>query len=140
LEREAGERGVTSTARSVPEWIGKTPDSTIPDRVKERIARKAVDTCQHCQRKIAPPLRAEFDHIVSLILGGQHRESNLQLLCDACHKAKTRLDVKLKAKVARVRQKNLGIKRPRGQLKGQGFHKADPQHKASAPLEKWRGF
>ena len=59
-------------------------------------------------------LRAEFDHMIPLILGGEHRESNLTLLCHECHAAKTKLDVKLKAKVARVRQRNLGIKKRKG--------------------------
>ena len=57
---------------------------------------------------------AEFDHVVPLILGGCHAEDNLQLLCSECHASKTKLDVKLKAKVARIRKKNLGIKKRSG--------------------------
>lgn len=98
--------------RSVPEWIGKTDDAPIPSSVKDRIARKADDHCQKCQRPIMGKLRAEFDHIIPLIIGGEHRESNLQLLCDPCHAAKTKLDVRLKAKVVRVRKRHLGIKKP----------------------------
>ena len=100
-------------SRSVPEWIGKHDDQAIPDRVKDRIGREAEGYCQHCQREIAGKLRAEFDHIIPLIIGGEHRESNLQLLCNECHGAKTKLDVKLKAKVARVRKRHLGIKKQR---------------------------
>jgi 5-methylcytosine-specific restriction endonuclease McrA len=99
-------------SRSVPEWIGKTDDSRIPDLVRDRIARKAGDCCQKCLRPIAGKLRAEFDHIVPLILGGPHRETNIQLLCNECHRAKTTLDVKLNAKVARVRKISLGIRKP----------------------------
>jgi 5-methylcytosine-specific restriction endonuclease McrA len=131
---------MSDTARRVPEWIGKTPDSKIPDRVKDRIAARAGDCCPKCTRDIKPPLRAEFDHVVPLILGGQHRESNLQLLCDQCHEAKTKLDVRLKAKVARVRQRQLGITRPRQTIKGGGFQRSEPQRKASRPVSKWRGF
>lgn len=97
--------------RAVEEWHGKTDDTAAPPRVKERIARKAEDACQHCKRPVRPPLRAEFDHVVPLILGGQNRETNLQLLCHECHGAKTKLDVKVKAKVARIRKRNLGIKK-----------------------------
>lgn len=99
--------------RSVTEWIAKHDDAAIPGGVRERIARKADDRCQHCQRSIRPPLRAEFDHITPLILGGAHRESNLQLLCHECHGAKTKLDVKMKAKVSRIHKRELGIKKPR---------------------------
>lgn len=97
-------------SRSLPEWHGATDDSPIPPRVKDRIARKAGDKCQHCGRKIDGKLRAEFDHVTPLVLGGKHAESNLQLLCSECHSAKSKLDVKLKAKVARVRRRHLGIR------------------------------
>ena len=100
-------------SRAVPEWIGKTDDTAIPSLVKDRIARKAEDCCQQCHREIRGKLRAEFDHIVPLILGGKNRETNLQLLCNECHGAKTKLDVKIKAKVARIRcRQKLGIREP----------------------------
>lgn len=100
-------------SRSNPEWIAKRDDDAIPARVKDRVAQKADDACLKCARAIRPPLRGEFDHIIPLILGGEHRETNLQLLCHECHSAKTKLDVKVKAKVARIRQRNLGIKKPK---------------------------
>lgn len=100
-------------SRSVEEWIGKRDDDAIPRRVKDRVAQRADGCCQKCARKITGKLRAEFDHVIPLIIGGEHRETNLQLLCDPCHTNKTALDVKLKAKVARVRQKHMGLKKPR---------------------------
>ena len=102
-------------SRSTDEWIGKTDDTAIPPRVKERIARAACDHCVKRDRKVGEKLRPELDHGTPLILGGQNRESNIQLLCHECHGAKTKLDVKLKAKVARVRTKlSLGIKTAKG--------------------------
>lgn len=98
--------------RAVNEWVARNDDAKIPDRVKDRIAAKAEGYCQKCTREITGKLRAEFDHAIPLIIGGQHRESNLQLLCNECHGAKTVLDVKLKAKVARVRKRHLGIRKP----------------------------
>lgn len=100
-------------SRGVPEWIGKRDDDAIPPRVKDRVAYRASGCCQKCTRAIVGKLRAEFDHVIPLIIGGEHRETNLQLLCNECHTSKTSLDVKLKAKVARVRQKHMGIKKPR---------------------------
>lgn len=111
--------------RSVPEWRGRNGDSPIPDRVKDRVARKADDCCQQCKRQIMGKLRAEFDHVTPLILGGEHRETNLQLLCHECHGAKTTLDVKLKAKVTRIRKKHLGIKKQRTILGWKRFN-GDP--------------
>lgn len=101
-------------ARSVKEWIGRSDDAAIPPRVKDRIARRQDDCCERCKRKIGGKLRAEFDHVVPLVIGGRHAESNLSLLCHECHAKKTKLDVKLKAKVARVRKRELGIKKPKG--------------------------
>ena len=99
-------------SRTVPEWIGKHDDQRIPPRVMDRVALRYKDTCITCLRRIGGILRGEIDHITPLVLGGQHREANLRLLCHECHKAKTALDVKLKAKVARVRKKHLGIRKP----------------------------
>lgn len=131
---------MTDTARSVPEWIGKTPDSKIPDRVKDRVADKSGDRCTKCDRHVGGFLPAQYDHAIPLIIGGENRESNLQLLCVPCHKAKTALDVKLKSKVARVRKRHLGITRPAGKIQSPGFRKAPGQLRASAPINKWRGF
>jgi 5-methylcytosine-specific restriction protein A len=96
--------------RKLPEWIAKRDDDAIPPRVKDRIAADAEGRCKTCTRPITGKLRAEFDHMIPLIIGGSHRENNIQLLCHECHAAKTKLDVKLKAKVARVRKHHLGIK------------------------------
>jgi 5-methylcytosine-specific restriction protein A len=95
--------------RTVPEWIGRNDDSAIPARVKLRVYHKAKGLCAACRQHW---LNGQYDHAIPLIIGGENRESNLQFLCVPCHKAKTKLDVKLKAKVARVRKKHLGIRKP----------------------------
>lgn len=100
--------------RSLPEWIGKTDNTATPPRVKVRIYLECEGRCKKCTRFIdGAALVAEYDHVVPIILGGENRETNLQLLCNECHSAKTKLDVKLKAKVSRVRKRHLGIKKPR---------------------------
>lgn len=98
--------------RAVEEWIGKNDDVAIPPRVKLRIVERARASCQECGRGIGGKLLPAFDHIKALVNGGEHRENNLQLLCHECHGAKTKMDVKIKAKVARIRKRNLGIKKP----------------------------
>ena len=105
-------------SRSLPEWVGKTDDAGIPPRVKDRIAQRSDDCCVRCTRKVGGALRAEFDHATPLILGGKHRESNLQLLCHECHRAKSAIDVKIKAKVARVRKKLVLGERKRTSFRG----------------------
>lgn len=100
-------------SRTVPLWHGKTDDAPIPPRVRLRIFGRTEGHCAKCTRELVPG-RWECDHIIPLILGGRHAEDNLQPLCDdPCHPAKTKLDVKLKAKVARVRKRHIGIKKPR---------------------------
>lgn len=98
--------------RSVPEWKGSNDDVAIPPHVKERIARRVEDKCQKCNRPVGGKLRAEFDHVIPLCIGGEHRETNLMLLCHECHGGKTKLDMKLKAKVSRIRKRHLGLRKP----------------------------
>lgn len=105
-------------SRAVPEWVAKHDDAAIPARVKDRIAQRSSDCCVRCTRKVGGALRAEFDHATPLILGGEHRETNLQLLCHECHRAKSAIDVKIKAKVARVRKKLVLGDRKRTSFRG----------------------
>ena len=99
--------------RAVDEWIGANDDQAIPARVKIRVFDRAGGVCAECTLRIQGKLRPAYDHKQALINGGQHRESNLQLLCVPCHAVKTKADVAEKAVTARVKQKHLGIKKPR---------------------------
>ena len=113
-------------SRTTQEWIGKTDDTSPPPRVKARIYLDAEGHCKHCTRFIdGSALVAQYDHAIPLILGGANKESNLQLLCTECHSGKTKLDVKLKAKVARVRKRHIGLKKPRTMTRWRKFN-GDP--------------
>lgn len=116
-----------STARSVPEWIGASPDEDVPQRVRVRVWNRADGYCQGCTRKIDAGKRWVADHIVAIINGGENREKNLQLLCDWCdRKVKTPADVAEKSRVYRKRSKHLGIRkssRPIPGSKASGWHK-----------------
>ena len=41
-----------TTGRTVPEWIGKTPDTPAPPRVRLRIFETFGGRCAICGRKI----------------------------------------------------------------------------------------
>lgn len=99
--------------RTVAEWIGKNDDAKIPDRVKVRILERENFICHLTGLRI-DPLRDEydFDHKVSLILGGSHRESNLFPAFREEHRKKTAVEVGIKSKIAKVKKKHLLGKKP----------------------------
>lgn len=101
------------TGRAVPEWIGKTPDTKIPAITRARVFEKHGGVCYLTGRKIRPGDYWECDHIVALCNGGEHRESNLAPALRDAHRIKTAADVKERAKVDRLRKRNMGIKKPR---------------------------
>lgn len=110
-------------SRSVPEWIGKTDNANIPPRVRLRIFARYDGICQcGCGRKITAGEQWQCDDRKALINGGQRRESNLWPMLTEHHKIKTRSDVAIKSKVARIRAKHLGIAKPRGRW---GYGKAE---------------
>ncbi|MBD8651524.1 HNH endonuclease [Rhizobium sp. CFBP 13726] len=104
-------------SRSTPEWIAKNDDAKIPDRVKVRILERENFICHLTGLRI-DPLRDEydFDHKVSLILGGSHRESNLFPAFREEHRKKTAVEVGIKSKIAKVKKKHLGITKPKSSL------------------------
>lgn len=120
-------------ARTLPEWIGKTPDTKVPPRVRLRIFEREGGKCWISGRKIRPGDLWDLDHKVALINGGEHRESNLFPALRDKHREKTREDVAAKAKTAAVRSKHLGI-RPASKWQSQGFRKSPPQRSATRPL------
>lgn len=105
------------TRREVPEWIGKTPSTAPPPRVKLRIIDAQHGVCAECGRKLGVAgERIEFDHTTALVNGGENRESNLRALCAPCHAAKTAEDVAQKSAIARKRKKALGVDRPKRKI------------------------
>jgi 5-methylcytosine-specific restriction endonuclease McrA len=100
--------------RSVQEWIGKTPDSAVPPRVRRRIFDAAGGKCHISGREIRPGERWELEHKIALCNGGEHRESNLAPALYQPHKEKTAQDVAVKSKISRIRNRHLGIKKRKG--------------------------
>lgn len=98
--------------RSVPEWIGKTPDSAIPPRVRLRVFEAHGGKCYLSGIKIRPGDAWECDHVIAIINGGENREGNLAPALKDKHREKTNADVAEKSKIARIRMKHLGLKAP----------------------------
>lgn len=121
-------------SREVPEWRGKNDDTAIPPRVKLRVFDRCGGRCFSCTNLIVGKLLPAYDHIKALVNGGEHRETNLQLLCVPCHKLKTQADVAEKSEVYEKRLKAVGIDSPRKSIQSRGFAKARPQSSASRPL------
>ena len=113
--------------RSLPEWIGTTPDSPIPPRVKLRCFERYGRQCQcGCGKSIASGDKWDLDHSTALANGGVlerlvevevrangngNRESNLQPMLREHHRKKTRTDVAIKGYNYKRRLANAGIKR-----------------------------
>jgi 5-methylcytosine-specific restriction endonuclease McrA len=97
-------------SRSTPEWVGKTPDTGVPPRVRLRIWEATGGRCHICDQKIHAGEKWEADHVTALINGGENRESNLAPAHVTCHSAKTRADVAEKSKVSRMKAKHIGAK------------------------------
>lgn len=76
-----------------------------------------------------------YDHIDPDGLMGEPTLENCQVLCAPCHLEKTRMDVKHIAQAKRREDAHRGI-RPPSKMQGQGFAKAPPQRRASAPIPK----
>jgi 5-methylcytosine-specific restriction protein A len=116
----------TETAsRSVPEWIGATPDTPVPPRVRARVFQKYQGRCHRSGVLIRAGDAWDADHIKALINGGENRESNLApILRGKAHKEKTAEDLKIKSKTARMRLKHLGLHKSKGpKIKSRGFGK-----------------
>lgn len=109
-------------SRSVAEWIGKTPDTPIPPRVRVRVFERHCGRCHLSGRLIRSGEAWDCDHIVALINGGEHRESNLAPALKGPHRDKTKEDIAEKAMVYRKRAKHLGIKKP---ARSWGYGKSD---------------
>lgn len=114
-------------SRSTDEWVGKTDDSAIPPRVRLRVFEAHGGICHLSGRRIQAGELWDCDHVVALVNGGQHRESNLAPALRDKHREKTALDVREKSIVRRKRMKSLGIEpkksRPMPGSKASGIRK-----------------
>jgi len=96
--------------RTLKEWIGRSDDTPVPPRVRLRVLDAHHRQCAKCTRPIHPGDEVKCDHKQALVLGGENRETNLQPLCDWCHKPKTAAEIGQKSRDYKRRLKHSGIK------------------------------
>lgn len=108
-------------SRSAPEWIGKTDDTAVPDRVRVRVRERDSNHCKGCGCDLGA-YSAECDHVLALVNGGENRETNLQTLCVWCHREKTAIDSRQKSSSYKRRKHHYGVR------------------KAKSPIQGWRRF
>jgi 5-methylcytosine-specific restriction endonuclease McrA len=74
--------------------------------------------CHRCGRKIGAADSWTLEHLLALILGGQNRETNLDLTCSWCLPAKNAEDQTAKSKIAAVAKRHHGVQRARQTMPG----------------------
>lgn len=112
-------------SRSVPEWIGATPDTPVPPRVRVRVFDSKKGRCHKCTRKINAGEKWTCEHLIALINGGENREKNLDVTCDWCLPTKNAADVAEKSRVYKRRKSHVGVKKRRRTIPGRRFN-GDP--------------
>ncbi len=100
--------------RDVPEWIGRTDNSMPSEGCKRRVLDRQGWRCAISGVEFRDGVKAEYDHIVPLWLGGENREGNLQAITRAAHAAKTKTEATVRAKVHRNQIKRVGGKKKAG--------------------------
>lgn len=127
---------MSATSRTVVEWIGATPDTAVPSRVRLRVLNDFRRRCANCTRPIAPGDKWTCDHKVALINSGENRERNLQPLCQWCNPEKNAADVAEKSDVYAKAAAHAGIKRkPKGRPMA-GTRASGWKHKVSGEWER----
>jgi 5-methylcytosine-specific restriction protein A len=116
------------TGRSVPEWIGKTPDSKVPTSVRTRVFLTHNGICHISGRPIRVGEAWELEHITPLSMGGEHRETNMAPALVQPHREKSAKEATARAKADRVRAKHLGTwPKSKTPLRSRGFEKTRSQ-------------
>jgi 5-methylcytosine-specific restriction enzyme A len=128
-------------SRKVKEWVGEHDDAKVPPRVRLRILRAYNNRCYLSGREIRPGDAWELEHKVALILGGEHRESNLAPALPEFHKAKTAAEMAVKAKTDALAKKHLRIVDADGpKIKSAGFALTRKQAEKRAKRESRASF
>lgn len=118
--------------RALPEWIGKTPDTKVPDRVRTRVFERENGICHISKRRIRAGEIWHLEHKIPLSENGEHRESNLFPALVEPHKAKTRQEAKERKKVNAMKAAHILPREPsKRPIQSRGFDKTQRTPKPS---------
>jgi len=67
-----------------PTWQDRLANRRVPDSLRAAVLVRDGGRCRRCRRAV----NLEMDHIVPVSKGGKTEESNLQVLCRRCNRAK----------------------------------------------------
>ncbi len=67
-----------------PTWQDRLANRRVPDSLRAAVLVRDGGRCRRCR----PAINLEMDHIVPVSKGGKTEESNLQVLCRRCNRAK----------------------------------------------------
>jgi 5-methylcytosine-specific restriction protein A len=109
--------------RSIKEWIAATPDTPVPDYVKDRIFLRQGRKCALSGREFLAGDVLVADHKKRLKDGGENREKNIQIVLTKPHLEKTAEENSEGAKVDRIRQKHFGLRKPKQKMQSRGFQR-----------------
>lgn len=105
------------TRRSVPEWIGATPDSKVPDRVRQRVFLRHGGRCHIAKRKIRAAEPWELEHVIAIRdwtgEGHGNRESNMAPALKDKHREKTSAEAPERARTDARNASHIGSRNPK---------------------------
>ena len=82
----------------------------------------------------------QYHHIKEANDGGDNSLENCLVITNECHKPLTKKYIQETRKAERIRDKHIGAFPDGRKLSGPGFHKVQPQRRASKPVNKWYGY
>lgn len=114
---------MSELGRTVKEWIGKTPDTPAPPRVRLRRLLEYDRKDYITGEVIRPGDEWDLDHIIALANGGENRESNLAPVLRKNHRVKTAEDRKTQTKTNNMTKAAYGIEPRKQKINSRGFPK-----------------
>lgn len=116
-----------------------TTKRKVSKRDKLRIWERDKGVCQSCKRQLTARDKWICEHLRALENGGTNDDANLAVYCQPCADEKTPRDHATAAKAKRQKSVSLGIRKA-PTLKSAPFAKAEPQRRATKPIEKLSGL
>lgn len=95
-------------------------------KTRDQAAQRAGGHCEKCGHVFGRK-KPVFDHILPAAYGGQPGLANCQVICEECHKAKTKDDVRGMRKADRQRRSHNGAELPKQPIKSRGFDQKKPK-------------